>query len=277
MSAGVPVTRTITMTADGLTAAQLPELGQGDIQGMNQYPDKPTFKDQRSSAGIVGRRQQKIALVATTGGRYTIPEISIPWWNLETDQLEFATIPSRSIQVQGGAESEAEPVTNSKSESASMEQAVSVSPSQTNYFWVWLSLFLAAGWILSILAWWLIRKRDKQQASIRISPTEISLSKASRRLRLACSSSNALEARDAILAWANALKPDQDFVNLNQVTHHFDQPLKQQIDDLNQSLYSQTANDWDGNSLWSCCEQLIASTKPSPTSSGSAHLMPLNP
>ena len=277
LSAGIPVTRTITMTAEGLTAAQLPDLGQRDIQGINQYPDKPVLNDRRSGAGIVGKRQQKIALIATTGGRYTIPEISIPWWNLETRQLEFARIQSRTIDVQGDEDTVAEAEVDAKPESIETAEVAAAAPAQANQFWIWLSVFLAAGWILSSLAWWLTRKRSMQQASDREKPVEISLSKATRRLQQACASNNAMDARDAMLSWANALKPERRFTNLNQVARFFGDPLKQNIDTLNQSLYSQAAGAWSGDNLWSSCEQLLVSLKPGRHEEDSTGLMPLNP
>jgi len=277
LSAGIPVTRTITMTAEGLTAAQLPDLGQRDIQGINQYPDKPVLKDRRSGAGIVGKRQQKIALIATTGGRYTIPEISIPWWNLETEQLEFARIPSRTIDVEGGEDTGSDVEVDAKPESTETVEVAAPAPPQASPFWIWLSVFLAAGWILSSLAWWSARKRSMQRASGGEKTAEMSLSKATRRLQQACASNNAMDARDAMLSWANALNPERRFTNLNQVARFFGDPLKQNIDALNQSLYGQVAGAWNGDNLWSSCEQLLSILKPGRHEETSTGLIPLNP
>jgi len=277
LSAGIPVTRTITMTAEGLTAAQLPDLGQRDIQGINQYPDKPVLKDRRSGAGIVGKRQQKTALIATAGGRYTIPEISIPWWNLETEQLEFARIPSRTIDVEGGTDTGSEVEEEAKTESTETVEVAVAAPPRVGSFWIWLSVFLAAGWILSSLAWWLTRKASMQRVSGGEKTVEISLSKATRRLRQACAGNNAMDARDAMLSWANALKPERRFTNLNQIARFFGEPLKQNIDALNQSLYSQAAGAWNGENLWSSCEQLLSILEPGRHEETSTGLMPLNP
>jgi hypothetical protein len=277
LTAGIPITRTITMTAEGLTAAQLPELVQQEIQGINQYPDKPTQKDRRSGAGVVGKRQQKIALIATKGGRYTIPEISIPWWNLETDAIEYARIPSRVIEVQSVTENASNAEVDSKPGPLATNQVTVASPGRVNYFWVWLSAFLAAGWIVSMLAWWFGRKGLTAQRTEKMKATGTSLSRASRRLRKACTSNDPLEARDAILVWANALKPERGFTNLNQVTQDFDYLLKPLIDDLNQGLYSQSVSEWNGRDLWSCCEQIMASMEPPGTNTTSTQLRPLNP
>ena len=275
LSAGVPITRTVTLTAEGLTAAQLPDLGQADVPGIKQYPDTPTLKNQLSSAGIVGQRQQKIALIATGAGSYKLPEITVPWWNLETDQLEIARIAPRIINVRAGAVAGSNSQTATASQSSAGE-SVSGPRLEPNYFWIWLSAFLAAGWLLSLLVWW-IRSRNLLQSRSESKPAAVSLSRASRKLRQACVGNNPGQARDALLPWANALISGREFVNLNQLVQYFDQPLKQIIDDLNQGLYSQSLQEWEGATLWSCCEQLATEYGNAEANSASAQLLSLNP
>ncbi|MCZ6797571.1 MAG: BatD family protein [Gammaproteobacteria bacterium] len=279
LSAGLPVTRTLTLTAEGLTAAQLPDLSRQDIQGIKQYPDKPTLEDRRSGAGIIGKRQQKIALVATSEGRYILPEISIPWWNLNTEQLEFARIPSRTLEIRAGADTATSSLPASGAGSTVTDGSVATPRKrpQPNYFWVWLSVFLGAGWTASLLIWWFIRRGSQGGANKRSEPVEMRYGKAGKRLQQACASNNAVDAREAMLIWANALKPGHRFTNLNQVTHFFGNPLKQHIDALNQSLYGQSTGEWSGDKLWSSCEQTLSILKPGWDKSISIGLMPLNP
>jgi hypothetical protein len=75
-------------------------------------------------------------------------------------------------------------------------------------------------------------------------------------LHRACASNNATDARDAVLSWANALEIKHRFVNLNQVSSYYANPLKQQLDLLNRSIYSESTGDWNGESLWRTCEEL---------------------
>jgi hypothetical protein len=279
LSAGLPVTRTITLTAEGLTSAQLPDFSRQEIQGIKQYPDKPTLQDRRSSAGIIGKRQQKIAMIATSEGRYLLPEISIPWWNLNTKQLEVARIPARTLEISGGADTDTGllPEPGSGSPLAVGSMAAAEKRSRPNYFWVWLSVFLGVGWIASLLIWWLTRKGFPGRIKLRINAVQIQPAKASKRLQQACASNNASDTRAAILVWANALKPGHRFNNLNQVSGIFGNPLKQHIDDLNQSLYGQSTGEWNGHELWTSCEQMLSDMKPVQDKMTSTGLMPLNP
>ena len=91
--AGEPVTRSIVLIADGLTAAQLPEIELQAIDGIKQYPDQPVLQDRRNSKGIHAQRAQKVALIPGSPGIYRVPEISVNWWNRATGQLETATLP----------------------------------------------------------------------------------------------------------------------------------------------------------------------------------------
>ncbi len=279
LSVGLPVTRTITLTAEGLTSAQLPEFSRQDIQGIKQYPDKPILEDRRSGAGVIAKRQQKMALIATSKGRYILPEISIPWWNLNTEQPEVARIPARTLEIRAGADTQTSSLPKSRSGSpvADGSMATARKRQQPNYFWVWLSVFLAAGWMASLLFWWLTRKGPRGRNRQSNGSVEIQPGKASKRLQQACASNNAIDARDAILVWANALKPGNRFNNLNQVSCYFGNPFKQHIDALNQSLYSQSAVEWSGHELWSSCEQILADLKPARNKATAAGLISLNP
>ena len=46
-----PLTRTITLTARGLTSSQLPELPKWQSPDFKQYPDQPKLEDDKKSSG----------------------------------------------------------------------------------------------------------------------------------------------------------------------------------------------------------------------------------
>jgi hypothetical protein len=98
-----------------------------------------------------------------------------------------------------------------------------------------------------------------------------------KRLRQACADNSANNARDAVLSWANALVKNRQLVNLNQVARHFGNPLKQQLDLLNRSIYSESAGDWQGESLWQTCKEIADDHIPDDEISVLNGLHPLNP
>ena len=277
--AGEPLTRIISLTAEGLTSAQLPELDQVDVAGIKQYPDKPVLEDQRSAQGINGIRQQRTAIIATAAGQYTLPEITIPWWNLKTGTQEIARLPARTIEVRPAATE----ATASQSAEAvkplltdGSVESVDRQPESVSY-WMWVSIVLALGWIVSIFFWWIKRKGSSRLRSESENLSDNNLRKASKHLRRACMNSNASDARIALLSWANAVVDNKKFNNLNQVTRYFGSPLKQQVDLLNRGLYSSSEGDWKGDSLWECCEQVSAALTASEDTSKQQNLSPLIP
>jgi hypothetical protein len=99
LSVGDSFERTITMVADGLDGAVLPPFGPEEINGLNIYTDPPNIERNYVDGSIVGRRTETATLVAITAGMIEIPQISIPWWNVTTNELESAIIPAIEIEV----------------------------------------------------------------------------------------------------------------------------------------------------------------------------------
>jgi len=269
--AGEPITRSITLLADGLTAAQLPQLELLPIDGIKQYPDQAELKNSRSATGISGRRVQKAALIPGAAGRYRVPEIKLPWWNLKTGKMETATIPSRELIVNADAEISVVGLPVAEAQTPALIPA----PEPANRFWLWLSIALAGGWILSALYWWYkFRKPDKP---ITRSVTEHpDLRRVRKQLRQACSDSDAITARQILLTWGQALLAPREINNLHQLGVSLGADLKHEIKALNQSLYAPTATQWQGEALWLLCQQLEKEFLAQSDQAG-AGLLPLNP
>jgi hypothetical protein len=273
--AGEPITRSITLLAEGLTAAQLPEMELLPIDGIKQYPDQAELKDNRSTSGISGRRVQKAALIPGTAGRYLVPQIKLPWWNLQTGKMEIATIPSRELIVNPAAEaSKVEPPV-AQVQTPVPAPAPESAPEPANRFWLWLSIALAGGWILSALYWWYKSRKSSTPTSRSISEHP-DLRRIRKQLQQACSDNDAITARQALLAWGRALLAPREINNLHQLGVSLGTDLRHEIEVLNQSLYAPAAAQWRGETLGLLCRQL---EKEARTQSGQAEarLLPLNP
>ncbi len=291
--AGEPVTRTITLVAEGLTSAQLPELEQMQVNGINLYPDKPLLQDKKTGAGIIGTRQQKIALIPTEMGIYTLPEVTIDWWNVNTGKQEQAKIPSRTIEVKAGANARSgnDAIQGQQPISQSSNEALAPLPSQTedsNTFWVWLSFILAVGWVGTIFIWWYGKHQKFGEDRLDITRQDIDRlkipgqRKAMAQLSKSCVSNNARDTRDNLLVWANNLDTNQSFDNLNQLGFYFGDEFQVQINQLNQSLYGgneETLQEgtWQGADILRCCESIRAHLKANKPADHASNLSSLNP
>ena len=123
---GDSIQRTITLTARGLDGAVLPPFSPEAIDGLNLYPNPPQIERRFENGGMVGSRTESTTLVPTRGGRLLIPAISIPWWNIETERMEYAELPEGSfdiIAVEGDVPSE-----QAVTESGNIEELLAPAP-----------------------------------------------------------------------------------------------------------------------------------------------------
>jgi hypothetical protein len=282
--AGEPITRSLMIIADGLTAAQLPELVFPEVDGIKQYPDQAGLENSLTGKGISGRREQKVALIPGAPGSYHLPEISVPWWNLETGKMETATIPAREISVSSAPGSISDPVSGPDPVPGALPGAVPgalpqpsaalPAPLQANDFWFWLSLLLACGWALCAVYWWLISRRTgKPPQPVNELPDLVA---ARRQLRLSCDANDAVGARQALLPWGRALLAPREIDSLLQLGSCCGADLVAEIETLNLSLYAETRVPWRGSGLWTLCQWLENNRVPT-DDSADAKLLPLNP
>jgi hypothetical protein len=291
--AGEPVTRTVTVVADGLTSAQLPELEKTQVDGIKLYPDKPLLQDQKTSTGIVGTRQQKMALIPTEAGIYTLPEVTIDWWNVDTGKQEQAKIPSRTIEVKAAANarSSSDATQGQQSILQSSREALVPLASQTeesNTAWIWLSFILGFGWLGTIFIWWYRKYQKPGDDKLGIDRLEtdrlktLGQRKAMKQLSQSCVSNHARDTRDNLLVWANNLDTNQSFDNLNQLGIYFGDQFQVQINELNQSLYggnesSSQGDAWQGADILRSCESISAHLKAKKPADHASNLSSLNP
>ena len=269
--AGEPLTRSLTLIADGLTAAQLPELPIPAIDGIKQYPDQPALSNRQASDGIRGVREQKVALIPGSAGRFVVPEIKVPWFNLQTGRVEIATLPARELAVRA-APAAAAGASQPAAPAAEALPSVAAPPSAAgNRFWPWLSLLLACGWAASALYWFYRARRDPASPP----PPQTSLGRARRELARACDDGDAEAARHALLAWGRALLAPQRVANLRQLSAQLGEEFAREVEVLDRSRYSREGGAWRGESLRELCRRLEASHPPG--SSSEEELLPLNP
>ena len=254
--AGEPVTRSITLVASGLTAAQLPEIDLPAINGIKQYPDQPVLQDNRSSKGVRAQRVQKVALIPMGPGLYRVPEISVKWWNRVSGEVETATLPARNLVVDPAVELNPIPMEPALPADGLPAEIAHTPP--TNRFWVWLSLLLGLGWAVSLVYWWIGLRRNAPpvESMGETMDTGMSLSAAQRELREACERDDAAAARLALLAWGQAVMAPQSIANLGQLGSLLGDELGREIETLNQSLYAVERDAWQGRSLWALCQRL---------------------
>jgi len=289
---GDPVTVNLRLQATDSTAAQLPDLSTllNLPPGLKAYPDEPKLKDIAQGGGIVGDREQNIALIADQAGSYAIPELRLSWWDTQSNQTRELVIPARTLVVQPAAGSRspaptAAPdgvsATAGSSRSTATQSPAATSAPTTSPLplangdrantqlqgaalspWAWVSLAFGILWIATLVAWWLMsRRRSTLTApnSPQLGPlSAIDKSGARAAFHAACQANDAGAARRNLLLWANAVLPAPRIVGLSDLAKRLNDPqLATLLRALDRGCYA--GDRWDGSALAAALPKLVVS------------------
>jgi len=251
MKVGEPLTRTLTLLAKGTTVGQLPEINIGKIDDrLKTYPDQPVLQEQKKPEGLIAFREEKIAIIPSKAGFYKLPAIEIPWFNSQSQKMEIAKIPETAITALDALGTQQAPVTPvapaevQQPQKAEQSTPITTPPQQQN-IWLWVSVFLASGW-LATLAYFLIKRSAKRPVAEK-SEQEIRLEDSVKSLKKACADNNATAAKDALLAWG---RQKYGAASLGAIAELSDARLRDEVLHLNRILYSREPDQWQGKKLF---------------------------
>jgi hypothetical protein len=250
MKVGEPLTRTLTLLAKGATVGQLPELNSGKINDqLKTYPDQPVLREQKKPEGLIAFREEKIAIIPSKAGFYTLPAIEIPWFNSQTQKMEVAKIPESRITVlEASGATLPEPAITAiapVSEPPQKTEIAQLTQPESKNTWLWVSVFLALGWLVTLI--YFLSKRAAKTPVTETSGPEIRLQDSIKRLKKACAENNAAAAKDALLAWG---RQKSGATNLAVIAESSDARLRDEILHLNQVLYGKAVEPWQGKKLF---------------------------
>lgn len=177
---GEPVTRTITLTALGLTKEQLPSIDLPYHPSFKVYPEQANLATVERNNRLIAQGVFNSAIIPEEAGKFVMPEARIPWFNVNTGQTEFAILPARSIEVIAkpnsaktplqSAPPPAQQVPSNQNNEALID---SVSSSQTSGL-NWLHYLLIASNILSLVAFFVYILMNKHKPKMQSSSTPVS-------------------------------------------------------------------------------------------------------
>ncbi|MEN9390732.1 MAG: hypothetical protein RL017_29 [Pseudomonadota bacterium] len=96
---GDPLTRTITITADGVAADTIPNFTFQAPNDVNSYPDKVISNTTPNGNNVTSTKIFKIAYIPIKSESLIFPAVTINWWDLHSDRLRSIQLPERQIQV----------------------------------------------------------------------------------------------------------------------------------------------------------------------------------
>lgn len=262
---GEPITRTITVVADGLTAAQLPPLPEQQTTSVKIYADQPQFDNLRHQQGITGHRIESVAIMPTESGNLTLPAVEIPWWDTVNQRQQIARLPEQIISVAASANTNVNNQNNTFDAQANTapeitgDESTSLFNTRDRWPFSYLAL-IASNIIFSLLAvgffiaW--IKSRQMQSYPMLSDPSNEqstkSLNKLFHDIRKACSDNNLQKTRGALARWGKAYWQLPHLASLKEIGQLADtESLSKELAELDKILYgSANQTTWNGKALW---------------------------
>lgn len=99
VKAGDAITRTIRRRADGVPALGMAEFKYAAPEGVRVYVDPPAVEDRTNRGNVEGQRIDKVTYVFEKAGRYQLPALAQPWWDLADQQARQEELPGVTVTV----------------------------------------------------------------------------------------------------------------------------------------------------------------------------------
>ena len=103
LKVGEPVSRTVTLEAEGLTGAQIPALDLPTPDGMRVYREPVENATHNDGKRLVGISRQTLTYIPDTAGSVGIPALEVEWWDTQKDAAAVASSPAWRLDVAPGS------------------------------------------------------------------------------------------------------------------------------------------------------------------------------
>ncbi len=262
---GEPITRTVILEAQGLEGVQLPTLDLPLPDAFKAYADQPQVATREDGRWFHGRREQRVALVPSAPGEYTLPAVTLPWWDTVQDRQRMARLPARTVTVlpavAPGPSPTSPPAPPAPAEVAPPSPALpgegglGLAPPGgiTEAFWYWFSLGVMGLWLMTLLGWWNDRRRPPRGAAAdqanprpgqgRMEP------RWQRALAAACGDDDPQGAASALLRAGADRWQRNPPTSLGELAARLQEPAASLVRELDRALYAPNANPWRGEGL----------------------------
>jgi hypothetical protein len=242
LTAGEPITRTIKITALGLTAAQIQPLPSIENSDVKLYPDQAVLEDKQTNRGILGIRSESVAIVPNQAGKLTLPSIEVKWWDTVNNRMQTSRLPEKTFTVIAAKNTTQISYENNAINQhaiATENQETTSSLSKLTYWSLTLNALLVA-LIIGLLYW----RRNTPPKLATKATTKLSNSKQQlNQIAKLAKDSNLAAMRDSILLWGAEVFVQQPPRSLNQLADLMANPeLKQQFALLDKVLFKADSN-----------------------------------
>jgi hypothetical protein len=248
LPAGEPVTRHIKVTALGQLETQIPVIEPTVSDSFKIYPDKPELRNTAVPKGILASRNDQYAMIGIKPGTVDLPELKLPWWNIDSGVWEVATLPGTTISILPSANVPPPPAPLPE-----LADTVAKAAAETivvhSKLWQQVSEGLAALWMLTLLAWWLSSRPARKPREPEEPPLHRQQAKFLKAARKAALDGDAAGIKDALLAWSRLQWPVRAPRSIGELAMRVSDPLAKELRVLCNASYGPHSVPWDGERL----------------------------
>ena len=265
---GAPLTYAVQLRAVNYLAHQINLPPLEVPPQFRSYEESPSLSNQPDTGGFIASYVRNTALIPEQPGVHVIPQADIPWWNVDTDSLEYARIAEASIEVAAAAAapapaaapaapaSVAEPVVERPQ---AQEETAVAAGSAFSWLWLLLSGALLLAWLVTLLLWYRERRGKRLQLQLLGLRHRERIREVKSKLRAACQSGEAGDVRRLLLRWGQLQFHDDQPHAISDLVRKVPQ-LQQPLEVMNKCLYQKRPQQWHGRELW----RIVSETPPSP-------------
>ena len=241
---GDSITRNILIIAEGAYAAQLPPLLMSNQDGLKLYRDQPQINDKDSETGIVGQRQESIAIVPTKAGSYILPEVAAYWFDTRTKKLKKASLPPVNFTVAPADDTPIQPqgprITadlNGDTNTLDKSNILIKNGSSEVLPWQVATLISTVLWIITLI--YAVVKKASTQEKTEQKPTTNILTEANvfKKLQSACRDKDADLVINRCLQWAALFWSNSSITHINAMAKYADKDLAVLLTQLEETIY----------------------------------------
>lgn len=293
---GEPVSRTITVEAEGLTGSQIPALDLPAPTTLRVYREPAENATQNEGESLVGLSRQTLTYIPDSAGELDVPAVKLSWWNTAKDAAARATLPAWHLSVAAGNAAQAAsaaPPAATASNATPAPAPAELTPAAPA---TWRDVLYrhrreAAAAVLALFAaaaaGLLLVRRRRTRPRGKPNPVEASplpapqappadAGKLLRGLQTACQERNATRAARALLALAAIRWPQRPPRNLSDLAGRL-AVGGDAVRALDHRLYGAATGDWPADELWAAMRDGLQEDLPASSADAANDLPPLYP
>lgn len=275
LPAGEPITRHVSIVAAGQLQTQIPVLEPASMPGIRIYPDQPELRTVADATGVRALRRDQYALIGTQPGQIELPELALPWWNVDGGGWNIARLPATTLNIVPSPNVSVAPPTPTMKEPPDINQPETVTV--TDPLWRRASEALLAVWLITLFLWWWSRRpKTRRPTEPDAPPLHKQQARCLKLARKAALAGDAAALRDAMIDWARLQWPIGSPRNIGDIAKRVSMPLSIELNRFCSASYGPGSAQWDGESLAKALRS-FAVLSDDETAGSSEELPPLAP